>query len=469
MEIELDFSKVELAADHKSDSEATQNSVVKYEKKPWILKGSTKKGEQYTRYRVCHKVTGASSYVEGFSRMKVAKPFKPTGVGKSVFITDFGKRLKVSSFHFYKNYALNAPYFAGNNTDSFSLSAKNGKIIVYKVTDGKVKNKSKYFFGKIADVFAKKAEDNRLKTVLRSFFKNNNIFFNEKKSGVENLKNSIYPMNEFLNLSYVDSSISREVGILKIDDFCKKMTGCKGKKTKEMLKGASVGRLQFLKLFKGLIPIDVINGDLKNVEVNGSFPIGIKIEKVRKFLKNFSKERLQIMACSYNSITRLRYGMRISTFTDIVRMWSDYHGQLTLPDQPRDFDELHDALSAQIGRKSKSNIPLSINPALSKLNNLTFENGENKYSIRIPEDSFELAGAGTALNNCLGGYASSVNRGDVSILLISKNDVLSHAMSLNKSGDRFNIQQFVANRNQPPESEEKEAILGILKKNEVIY
>ena len=440
-------------------------------KKSWIYKGVTKNGVPYTRYRVSHKVVGESEFIknkDGWSgKNKLIKPFRSKRVGGCLFVTDFGQKLSISSFNFYPSFS-DSSKISGINNNKFSLSAKNGKIIVYYVSDGKVKNKSSSFFNQIGEIFKGKATDKRLKAVLKDFLPKNGIFFNKKLSGIENLKNSIFPMNEFVNLSRVDSSISREVASLKIDDFCKKMTGYKGKKTKEMLKGASVGRLQFLKLFKGLIPIDALNGDLKAIAANGTFPNDIKINKVRKFLKNFSPERLKIMAGAYNNIPTFRYGFRVSTLTDIVRMWNDYLGQLTLPDQPRDFDSLHDILFAQIGRKSKSNILLKINNKLSKVNNQIVKYSGDEYSIWMPKDSFELAEAGAALHNCLGSYIHSVNRGDVSILLVSKNNVLSHAMSLNPSGDRFVVDQFVADRNSPPKDTEKEAILGFLKESKLI-
>ena len=439
-------------------------------KKPWIYNGITKKGVPYTRYRVSHKVVGEKEFVKTDSsdwggKNKLIKPFKPKGTGGCLFVTDFGQKLSISSFSFYPS-SSDSPKLSGSNDHKFSLSAKNGKIIAYSISDGKVKNKSTHFFSRIGEIFKGKATDKRLKTILKSFLPRNGIFFNKKLSGAANLKNSIFPMNEFVNLDYVDSSISREVASLKIDDFCKKMTGCKGKKTKEMLKGASIGRLQFLKLFKGLIPIDALNGDLKTITANGSFPADIKINKARKFLKNFSPERLKIMAKAHER--RPAYGFRVSNLTDTVRMWNDYAGQLTLPDQPRDFDFLHDTLSAQIGRKSKSNIPLKINSKISKANNQTINHNGDEYFIRIPEDSFELANAGAALHNCLGSYINSVNRGDVSILLVSKNNALSHAISLNRSGDKFAVQQFVADRNSPPKDTEKGVILGFLKENELI-
>lgn len=438
-------------------------------KKPWIYKGVTKNGVLYTRYRVSHKVVGESEFVKNKDsrrrgKNKLIKPFKSKGIGGCLFVTDFGQKLSISSFNFYPNPA-DSSKISGSNNHKFSLSAKNGKVIVYSISDGKVKNKSTYFFSRIGEIFKGKATDKRLKAILEIFLPRNGIFFNKKLSGAANLKNSIFPMNEFVNLDYVDSFISREVASLKIDDFCKKMTGCKGKKTKEMLKGAPIGRLQFLKLFKGLIPIDTLNGDLKTITANGRFPTDIKINKVRKFLKNFSPERLKIMARAYD---RPAHGFWVSTLTDTVRMWNDYAGQLTLPDQPRDFDFLHDTLSAQIGRKSKSNIPLKINSKISKVNNQTINHSGDEYFIRMPEDSFELANAGAALHNCLGSYTNSVNRGDVSILLVSKNNALSHAISLNPSGDKFAVQQFVADRNSPPKDTEKGVILGFLKENELI-
>lgn len=449
--------------------------------KPWILQGVTKTGSPYTRYRVIHRVMGKRVFVEddndefGITKTIVTKPFTPTGFGNSLFVTDFGNSLKISSFSFERDYKDNSKLMCAGSSNMFSLSAKNGKIIAYTISDGKVKNTSKILFSKVDQIFKTKAANKRLKVILEVFFKKNGIFFNKKLSAANNLKNAIFPMNEFVSLTHVDSSISREVGTLKINDFCKKMTGCKGKKTKEMLKGASVGRLQFLKLFKGFIHIDALNTDLKNIILIGNFPFDIKINKVRKFLKNFSKERLKIMTGATilrhtnNSITTFRYGLRISTLIDTVRMWNDYAGQLTLPDQPRDFDSLHNTLSAQIRRTSKGNVSLLVNPALVKINNSVIELGEDKYSIKMPEDSFELEGAGAALHNCLGGYHQSVNRGDVSILLIKKNNILSHAMSLNKSGDRFGVQQFVSDRNSPPSDSEKNGILGFLRENELIY
>jgi hypothetical protein len=263
----------------------------------------------------------------------------------------------------------------------------------------------------------------------------------------------------------VPSFISRElIGCKGYNQFLNRMAGFHGKKLKKILSAAGHPEkiLALAKIVKNLISessfYDLIENDnsVSDFIYPGLHHTHKEIMSFRYFLRNFSEKTI----CKFLKDSCSQFFLKDTCFQYFY--WNadkSNEVKIILPENSNDLKHIHDSVSRDYNRLSriKKETPIDYEKNLNKLKWSDIQN--DKYRIYAPKTLVDLINAGTSLSNCLASYKNHHTQRSL-ILLVEKKGKLSFAIEKD-----FNNQiiQFVAKSNQPPQPEEKQEILSLLK------
>lgn len=167
-----------------------------------------------------------------------------------------------------------------------------------------------------------------------------------------------------------------------------------------------------------------------------------KIRSIRKFLRNFSKKRVEIL-----------FSKRVNLFVldDAVRQWEEKSNHLILPKNPKSINELHDYISQEY-RKLRFNKKGLKESVWWKLDNEQI----GDLIVKVARTNYDLIDWGQTMNNCIAGYQNS----DSTLLGLYRDNDLVYNIEISHN----DIRQFYAECNRKPDKKDEKRFIEFFKK-----
>lgn len=183
------------------------------------------------------------------------------------------------------------------------------------------------------------------------------------------------------------------------------------------------------------------------------------IRSVRKFLARFEAPRImRFLREVYEEGNDGWINLK-----DSARILERHEDEIPMPPRIRSLKELHDHLAREESRLRTDNFPIPVHPLVAQ-----FEGHEiGGMTVHFPTSSHELVDWGSAMRNCIAGYAEEARRGECQLMSLFRDGKMVYNIMLDPRGER--IEQFYGPCNAPADGIDEAVVSAWIRKNKDLW